>query len=77
LLPDDIASAAAVISSPKQAEFTFKWAGDGQSVALLRNGDGLAFVTITERLGFSKAVIKATPLANPWDEKLYSSVFGQ
>jgi hypothetical protein len=73
----DIASADAVISSPEESEFAFKWSGDGHAVAILRNGIPLAFITMKERLGFSRAVIKPTPLANPWDQNLYSSLFGQ
>ena len=77
LLPENIASPTAVISSPEEAEFTFKWAGDGQAVAILRNGAPLAFVTISERFGFSKAVTTSTPFANPWNQEIYDSILGR
>ena len=76
-LHEDIASSAAVISSPEESEFAFEWSGDGDAVAILRNEVPLAFVTMKERLGFSKAVIKQSPFANPWDEERYLSLFGQ
>src|SRR5262245_23459459 len=75
LLSRDIASPTAVISSPRRWEFTFKWSADGEAVAIFRHGVPLAFVSIKARLGYSKAVAVASPLANAWDQKLYSSLF--
>src|SRR5262245_26867311 len=75
LLTTDIASPTAVIPSPRQSEFTFKWSEDGEAVAVLRQGVPLAFVSIKARLGYSKAVVVASPLVNVWDQQLYSSLF--
>ena len=76
-LPVDLASPSAVIQSPKPSEFQFKWSGDGHSVAILHNGSPLAMAGNQDRFGYSKAVKKASPLANAWDEKRYLQLFGR
>lgn len=76
-LPKDIASSSAVIESPNEAEFSFRWSADGNAIALLRNGTPIAFVATTEKYGFSKAVSKPSPLANPWNQQRYESTFGK
>ena len=77
LLRKDLASPTAVIKNPKASEFKFKWSADGDSVAVLRDGQPLAFATIKERFGFSRAVSITSPLANAWDQARYTSLFGQ
>lgn len=77
LLRRDLASLNAVIKDPKASEFTFKWSTDGESVAVLRNGHPLAFASVKERFGYSRAVSVSSPLANAWDQVRYSGLFGQ
>ena len=77
LLRKDLASPTAVIKNPKASEFKFKWSADGDSVAVLRDGQPLAFATIKERFGYSRAVSITSPLANAWDQARYISLFGQ
>ena len=77
LLQKDLASPTAVIKNPKASEFKFKWSADGDSVAVLRDGQPLAFATIKERFGYSRAVSITSPLANAWDQARYISLFGQ
>jgi len=72
-----LASPTAVIRNPKASEFKFKWSADGDSVAVLRDGQPLAFATIKERFGYSRAVSITSPLANAWDQARYISLFGQ
>lgn len=73
----DISSDTAVVESPNETEFSFKWSADGNAIALLRNGIPIAFVSTTEKYGFSKAVSKPSPLANPWSQQRYESIFGK
>ena len=77
LLRKDLASATAVIKNPKASEFKFKWSADGDSVAVLRDGQPLAFASVKERFGYSRAVSTTCPLANAWDPARYTSLFGQ
>ena len=76
-LPADIAGPLAVVKSPRPSEFRFQWSVDGQSVAILREGSPLAMATSKDKLGYSKAVAKQSPLGNVWDEKRYRELFGQ
>jgi hypothetical protein len=77
LLRRDWASPSAVIKNPKAPEFTFKWSTDGESVAVLRNGQPLAFASEKDRYGYSRAVTVTNPLANAWDEARYTTLFGR
>jgi hypothetical protein len=71
----DIASREAVISDPRTAEFAFRWAADGDAVALVRGGRPLAFVAASAAQGHSRAVVKPSPLALPWDGARFESTF--
>ncbi|RTL32718.1 MAG: hypothetical protein EKK49_10580 [Rhodocyclaceae bacterium] len=75
-LLQSIASSSAVVPNPIDREFSFKWAPDGNAVALLRNGSPMAFISVEEPFGYSKAVAKSSPLANAWDQEKYESLFG-
>jgi hypothetical protein len=74
-LPQDVASASAVIPRPVAREFSLKWSTDGNIVALLRNGVPIAFVSASAKLGFSKAIARPSPIANPWDQSAYDAAF--
>lgn len=75
-LSADVASPQAIMKEPKANEFSFRWSLDGHSVALLRHGKPIALASARERLGYSKAVAKPSPLANPWDQKRYVELMG-
>lgn len=75
-LTKDVASEEAVIASPSEEEFSFRWSADGNAVALLRNGRPIAFVSASEKYGYSRAVAKSSAIANAWDEKKYAALFG-
>lgn len=77
LLRRDLASPSAVIRNPKASEFSFKWSTDGESVAVLRNGQPLAFALVKDRHGYSRAVSVSSPLANAWDDARYTTLFGR
>ena len=74
-LSQDIASPSSIIKNPQEGDFSFKWSSDGLAVALLLKGEPIAFASATDKLGFSKAVAKPSPLANPWDQKRYDALF--
>lgn len=76
-LSRDLASSAAVISSPVAKEFAFKWSADGNAVAILRNGSPLAFAAASEKFGYSKAVRKDSALANAWNQAAYDRLFSR
>ena len=76
-LSRDIASITAVLAQPKAAEFSFKWSRKGNAVALLHKGTPLALAAASETDGYSKAVSKPSPLAVPWDQRVYESTVGK
>jgi hypothetical protein len=75
LLTKELASSSAVVAKPVEREFSFRWSRDGNAVAVLRGGAPLAFASMSERFGYSKAVSKSSPLANAWDQAKYESLF--
>lgn len=70
-----IASPEAVIENPNVEEFDLKWSLDGDAVAVLRNGQPLAFVAASDRIGYSKAVSISSPLVGAWSQARYISLF--
>jgi len=75
LLSKDLASAEAQITNPAAREFSFRWSRDGNAVALLRNGVPIAFASISDRYGYSKAVSKDSPMASAWNQAKYDATF--
>lgn len=75
LLTKDLASRTARVDNPAEREFSFAWSGDGNAVALLRNGEPIAFASALERFGYSKAVRKSSKLVNAWDQARYDALF--
>jgi hypothetical protein len=76
-LEKDLASSEAVVPSPLETEFSFKWSADGNAVALLRNGTPICFVSAHDKFGYSRAVSKSSNLANAWDQKAYEHLFSK
>lgn len=70
-----VASSLAIIQNPIAAEFSFMWSADGNAVALLRNNRPIAFASTTEKFGYSKAVVRPSALANPWDQQRFEATF--
>lgn len=75
ILSAKLASTQAVISDSNEHQFSFVWSQDGTTVALIYNGNPIAFVSISEPIGYSKAVAKENKLTNPWDQVLYDKLF--
>jgi hypothetical protein len=75
VLHAEIASQSAVITTTKEKDFSFLWSNNGQAVALLYKGEAIAFISINEKYGFSKAVTEKSPIVNPWDQHLYEQLF--
>ncbi|MCF6189645.1 MAG: hypothetical protein L3J51_04130 [Cocleimonas sp.] len=75
ILHTDIASKEATISNAKESDFSFLWAPGGESVALIYKNNPIAFISLKEKYGFSKAVSKKTPIVNPWNEEIFSLLF--
>jgi hypothetical protein len=77
VLSEEFASSTATISSANENQFSFAWSTDGNSTALIYNGLPIAFVSISEAVGYSKAVSKENKLTNPWNQVLYDKLFSK
>ncbi|MER2494899.1 hypothetical protein ABS858_02225 [Vibrio neptunius] len=74
-LHEGLASEEAVIAKTAEQDFSFLWSADGNSVALLYKSVPIAFVTLSEKYGFSKAVVSDSPIVSAWDLKKFSELF--
>lgn len=70
-----IASQTAVFKDTKKTDFDFLWADDGSAVALIYKKEPIAFITESQKYGFSKAVISGTPIVSPWNQALFDTIF--
>lgn len=74
-LHERLVSEVAVIAKTVEQDFSFLWSVDGHSVALLYKNEPIAFVTQSEKYGFSKAVVSDSPLVFVWDSERFSELF--
>ena len=62
---------------PTAHEWTIIWSHNGDSVAVLADGSPLACIVRAESPGYSRGVAIAGPVAQPWDEAMFSQAFGR
>ncbi|EPF2931189.1 hypothetical protein ACSL9C_004139 [Vibrio navarrensis] len=74
-LHEGLASEVAVIAKTAEQDFSFLWSADGNSVALLYKNAPIAFVTQSEKYGFSKAVVSDSPIVSMWDTEKFNELF--
>jgi hypothetical protein len=60
---------------PKAESVSFRWSGDGESVAVLFHNNVQGFIAAGERRGFSRNLSKAGPFGSPLDLELYDELF--
>ncbi len=59
----------------RDESFTFRWSGDGRSVALLARDRPIAFILHDEAVGYGRNISKHGPTGSPWEEEKCESVF--
>lgn len=74
-LHEGLVSKTAVIEKTVEQDFSFQWSADGNSVALLYRTAPIAFVTKSEKYGFSKAVVSDSPVVSVWSSEKFSELF--
>ncbi len=72
----EYASEQAVIADAHADEFFFWWSSDGESVALMRQGEPLAMIDAESEHGYSKALGLSGFYGMPWQQEHYESRFG-
>lgn len=75
VLHKELASEQAFIPRTKESDFDFVWSDDGDSISLLYFRKPIVFISMSEEYGFSKSVVKDSPIVNQWNEELYGSLF--
>lgn len=54
---------------------SFRWSGDGRSVALLDRDQPVAFILHDEAVGYGRNISRQCPVGSPWEEARFKSVF--
>ncbi|MFN0019609.1 MAG: hypothetical protein ACKVP0_15220 [Pirellulaceae bacterium] len=70
------AIADALCEDPSSHEWSFLWSADGESVAVAKDGEPVAFIIAGQKGGYSRELVKDGPWGHPWSEKLFRSKFG-
>ena len=71
------ATAEAYLPSPGAYVWSFRWAQDGQSVAICADGVALAFIRGGQRRGFSRHLLRSGPWGEPWSDEVYEATFSR
>ncbi len=64
-----------VISKPETHHFSFAWSSDGNSIAVIKEGNPITMIINAEKHGYSKGIGVNGPWGHVWDEVLYQRVF--
>ncbi|HEV3145752.1 MAG TPA: hypothetical protein VGZ47_17825 [Gemmataceae bacterium] len=70
------ASKDALCEDPSSHEWSFLWSQDGESVAVVKDGEPVAFIIGGQKGGYSRELIKDGPWGHPWSEEVFRSKFG-
>ena len=65
----------ALCEDPPSHEWSFIWSADGESVAVAKDGEAVAFIIGGEKGGYSRELMKDGPWGHPWSEELFRSKF--
>ena len=77
VVPATHAASGATRNTPLEKSVYFRWAPDGESVAVLFDSELMGFIAHAARPGFSRNIQVSGPFGNILDMELYRSVFGQ
>jgi hypothetical protein len=69
------ASEAALCEEPLSHEWSFVWSPDGESVAVVKDGQPVACIIGGQKGGYSRELVKDGPWGHPWSEMLFRSKF--
>lgn len=69
------ASDTALCQSPHSHEWSIKWAADGESVAVIKDGVPVACIVGDPKASYSRELIKDGPWGRTWSTSEYDRVF--
>lgn len=70
------ASESALCEAAFAQEWSFIWSTDGESVAVAKDNQPVAFIVRGQKRGYSRELVKDGPWGHPWSESLFRSTFG-
>ncbi|MCA9034036.1 MAG: hypothetical protein KDA91_02845 [Planctomycetaceae bacterium] len=66
----------AAIQTPGEGDsWLFQWSEDGESVALLRDGQAMAWLSADSKSGYTRLLLKDGPWGKQWDQELFDRLF--
>ena len=60
---------------PQSHNWTFLWSVNGESVAIAKDGEPMAYILAGEKRGYSRELIKVGPWGSPWSVELFRKTF--
>jgi hypothetical protein len=69
------ASEHAFCKDPSAYEWSFIWSQDGESVAVAKDGEVVAFIVGGQKGGYSRELVQEGPWGHPWSEGQFRSTF--
>lgn len=70
------ASENALCDDPLSHEWSFVWSSDGESVAVAKDGEAVAFIVGDQKGGYSRELMKEGPWGHHWSVELFRLKFG-
>jgi len=69
------ASDAALCGDPMAHRWSFIWSSDGESVAVAKDGEPVAFIVAGHHRGYGRELVKDGAWGQPWSDELFASTF--
>jgi hypothetical protein len=70
------ASETALCLSPAKHEWCFRWSENGESVAIMKDGQAVACIIAGNRRGYSRELVTNGPWGKVWSEVEFTKEFG-
>ncbi len=70
------ASETALCKKPMKHKWSFVWSANGESVAVARDGETVAFIVLGNKRGHSRELVKDGPWGHLWSGELFRETFG-
>ena len=76
-LVEEYSTSKALITDMSEDRINIIWSQDDRSVAVFIDNKPFAMIVNGQNRGFSKALSSQGPWGNPWDDKIFSTAFGE
>ncbi len=69
------ASDTALCASPQKHAWVFLWSADGESAAVIKDGQPVACIVAAKKTGYSRELVKDGPWGNVWSDRVFGEAF--